>query len=487
MKKTFLKSVAAAAVVTVAVALSSVAAFAGEYLWIYEDEPTAMPAIMGLDSQIDLSLSTNMSTSRTATFSTPIFNNGESAAIAGHNGFNFRDNGSDSNSVMYRSFVVTPTADVDLALYLARTSSTDGGEVRFYELTKNEDGTYTRPSDPTSTFAPGGNATTGISPMEVSLTAGHTYSFYANNSNIGLFAMNISSAADITTNTKYDLSLFGDETTGNTVIVPGTTVKKSATVEEWVAAVGIDPTAAESGTINANANATINGFNFVSPSTRTFRYNYANATIQTNGSSNSNGRYIEFTAEAGDCLKVLSLRSQNNTDTSRYVTLLSAPNTPSSFDAGINSAYAPTEYADIILSIPSAGTYYLCASNGIEFKGIELIAGESVPAPTISLSNADTTTYAGKVAYTATIAGNADDSVVVTGINFVVAKGYSDTKLNASSYEITGVYNNGSDYIFVVTIDASKVSALPGLKTQANVVTEAGTLYSAVVEYIPAV
>lgn len=284
-----------------------------------------------------------------------------------------------------------------------------------------------------------------------------------------------------TTGTVYDESSFGDATTDFTATVPGDVASDSVSTADVIADVTQgaefnDKTAL--GADKAYGNVTFGSGLLM----------YNDTTLRTGGStSSSNGRYVMVTANAGDVIVLEGCRSQNATDTSRYAYL-----SATAAGSELAKASAPLEENNVSLTAETAGTYYVCFSNGIQFKGVSVYSGVEVTTPAITLAQttvADTTkvafkdssstgTYSmstiadtTKVAFKGVISGNADARTPVTAINVVTAKGFdaSAASIAAKTHAITAVAPDGSDYAFIVTIDKSDVDALPGLKIQASV------------------
>ncbi len=262
-----------------------------------------------------------------------------------------------------------------------------------------------------------------------------------------------------TTGTIYDESSFGDATTDFTATVPGDVASDSVSTADVIADVTQgadfnDKTAL--GADKAYGNVTFGSGLLM----------YNDTTLRTGGStSSSNGRYVMVTANAGDVIVLEGCRSQNATDTSRYAYL-----SATAAGSELAKASAPLEENNVSLAVETAGTYYVCFSNGIQFKGVSVYGGVEVTTPAIALAQttvADTT----KVAFKGVISGNADARTPVTAINVVTAKGFdaSAASIAAKTHAITAVAPDGSDYAFIVTIDKSDVDALPGLKIQASV------------------
>lgn len=262
-----------------------------------------------------------------------------------------------------------------------------------------------------------------------------------------------------TTGTIYDESSFGDATTDFTATVPGDVASDSVSTADVIADVTQgadfnDKTAL--GADKAYGNVTFGSGLLM----------YNDTTLRTGGStSSSNGRYVMVNANAGDVIVLEGCRSQNATDTSRYAYL-----SATAAGSELAKASAPLEENNVSLAVETAGTYYVCFSNGIQFKGVSVYGGVEVTTPAITLAQttvADTT----KVAFKGVISGNADARTPVTAINVVTAKGFdaSAASIAAKTHTITVVAPDGSDYAFIVTIDKSDVDALPGLKIQASV------------------
>lgn len=262
-----------------------------------------------------------------------------------------------------------------------------------------------------------------------------------------------------TTGTIYDESSFGDATTDFTATVPGDVASDSVSTADVIADVTQgadfnDKTAL--GADKAYGNVTFGSGLLM----------YNDTTLRTGGStSSSNGRYVMVNANAGDVIVLEGCRSQNATDTSRYAYL-----SATAAGSELAKASAPLEENNVSLAVETAGTYYVCFSNGIQFKGVSVYGGVEVTTPAITLAQttvADTT----KVAFKGVISGNADARTPVTAINVVTAKGFdaSAASIAAKTHTITAVAPDGSDYAFIVTIDKSDVDALPGLKIQASV------------------
>lgn len=280
-----------------------------------------------------------------------------------------------------------------------------------------------------------------------------------------------------TTGTVYDEASFGDATTDNTVTVPGTTATASVKSVDVIA----DATAGVAFEDKATLGKEMS-YDNIAFDAKLLMYN--DGTLRTGGkTSTSNGRYITINANAGDVIVLEGCKSQNVADTSRYAYLSNAV-------AGTElvKASAPIEAGNVSLAVETAGTYYVCFSNGIQFEGVSIYAGVEVTAPSITLAQT-TVNDSTKVAFKGVISGSADDSIPVTAINVVTAKGYdaSAEAVVAKTHSITSVGPDGSDYAFIVTIDKTAVDALPGLKIQASVDYDNNgttvTSYSDVVTY----
>lgn len=262
-----------------------------------------------------------------------------------------------------------------------------------------------------------------------------------------------------TTGTVYDESSFGDPTTDFTATVPGDVASDSVATSDVIADVTQGATFNDKTALGADK-----AYGNVTFGSGLLMYN--DTTLRTGGStSSSNGRYVMVNANAGDVIVLEGCKSQNATDTSRY-TYLSA----TAAGSELAKASAPLEENNVSLAVETAGTYYVCFSNGIQFKGVSVYSGVEVTTPAITLAQttvADTT----KVAFKGVISGNADARTPVTAINVVTAKGFdaSAASISAKTHVITAVAPDGSDYAFIVTIDKSDVDALPGLKIQASV------------------
>lgn len=280
-----------------------------------------------------------------------------------------------------------------------------------------------------------------------------------------------------TTGTVYDEASFGDATTDHTATIPGDVASETVATADVIADVTQGATFTDKTTIGADKT-----YGNVTFGSGLLMYN--DNTLRTGGStSSSNGRYVKVTAKAGDVIVLESCRSQNATDTGRYA-FLSA----SAGGSELVKASAPLEASKVSLPVETAGDYFVCFSNGIQFNGVSVYGGVEVTTPAVTLTQT-TVADATKVAFKGVISGNASDATPVTAIKVVTAKGYdaSATPVDAKSHSITAVAQEGSDYAFIVTIDKAAVDALPGLKIQASVDYDksgtTATSYSDVVAY----
>lgn len=281
-----------------------------------------------------------------------------------------------------------------------------------------------------------------------------------------------------TTGTVYDESSFADATTDNTATVPGSTASASVTSAQVIADVTGGTAFTDKTTLGAAQT-----YGTLTFDAKLLMYN--DGSLRTGGkTSTSNGRYIIVNANAGDVIVLDGCKSQNATDATRYVFL-----STSVAGSEIAKAFAPLEKSNVSLAVETAGTYYVCFSNGIQFDGVSVYAGETVTAPSITFTQL-TSTDANKVAFKGTISGNADARTPVSAINVVTAKGYdaSATPISAKINPIVNVAPDGSDYAFIVIIDKTAVSAIPGLKLQASIDYDNNgntvTSYSDVVNYV---
>ncbi len=345
-----------------------------------------------------------------------------------------------------------------------------GSGVRGLDLYKDVDGTPTKVTEVVSTPD---NATMTEGTYDIT-EAGTYYLARMAGKTMVIYYVDVTP----TTGTVYDQSLFGDETTDNTATLPGDTASNSITCEDVIS-------------------ATVNGATFNDKDALGAEYTsgnitfgsgllmYNDGTLRTGGSTqSSNNKYVAVDANAGDVIVLDNCRSQNTGDATRVVYL-------SSEVAGtrIVEEYAPVEKASVSLPVETAGKYYVCFSNGVQFEGVSVYEGVEVIAPSVTLAQT-TVTDSSKVAFKGTISGNASDKTPVTAINVVTAKGYdaSGAAVDAKTHSINVVAEDGSDYAFIVTIDKATVDALPGLKIQASVDYDVNgsteKSYSAVVDYI---
>lgn len=195
-------------------------------------------------------------------------------------------------------------------------------------------------------------------------------------------------------------------------------------------------------------------------------------------------RHISVTLADDEAVMLTGYVSGNNGDASRGLTL-----------KGEETVYAPTNTSDTaktyLFSSQGAGTYDISSNAGVNFKRISIVKAdvESLKVPVITLGNASVED--GKIAYTAKISGDADETLTVNSINFSYAQAAnvvaSSDAPEAKTVAIEKVAKDGNGYEFKVLVDASKVELI-GLKTQASLTygENDDVFYSNVVEYTPA-
>lgn len=186
MKKTFLKSVVAAVVVTTAVALSSVAAFAATTMWVPNDDGAdTAPASLGM--VYDSSSTLTMSSSRTGYFKDAIFADG-TGKFASKSGINIQSGVSGLPDT--KSIAITPDENGTVSLYIARQSSDSGAAISLFNATV--DGTtYTKGEQIGSTITSGGRSTADIEAITFDVVGGNSYLIYSNNSGAALFGIKL--------------------------------------------------------------------------------------------------------------------------------------------------------------------------------------------------------------------------------------------------------------------------------------------------------
>lgn len=489
MKFSLKKLIVAASAVVAALSINTVTAMASTDLWVYGD--TSVPEVYGMAA--DQTKSLTCETGKNIGFTDKIFtteSGGTTGECSGRKGLSMRDqdlNGNSDTNTRY-SVYFKPTKTGTVNLYVARTGS-NTGTLKFYTA-KYENGTYSRTGTINSGITIGGrkhpDATTttnnDLSATQISVEKGQEYLLYTDSSNVILYGMTF----DAATGTVYDEDSFGAYSENPTALVPGDTASSSLTfadVENLA-----NPTYDADGIANLSEPYTVGVFKLVSASDRMSKLFSSNGTqlIRSAGSTNNKGRYIEFTAKAGDVVKLTDVQS-SSTDAPERTCLLATSVTTDTSKA-IKTYTTNGDVQDVLFPITADGTYYICFAASIDFSGVYMYQGVEVAAPAISLTQLASTDT--KVQFKGVISGSADDSVPVTAINVVTAKGYEvsgDIAYTAKSHSIAAVAAEGSDYAFIVTIDKSAVDALPGLKVQANVVYDvsgsAFTSYSDVVDY----
>jgi hypothetical protein len=199
MKKTFLKTLVATAIVGATVALSSALAFAGSITWNYEDTAT-VPAEFGFvdaDGASTLNATATAGTSRKGYFTENIFSDG-TGKIAGHTGYDPNKNvatdlhkaneGRDALTTKYAGF--TPTKTGTIKFYIISNNSSDKDDaIRFYHANTDEKvaaGHYVIGDQIGDVHALKNRdyETAGVDAIELPVTAGNRYVLYGNTSTI---------------------------------------------------------------------------------------------------------------------------------------------------------------------------------------------------------------------------------------------------------------------------------------------------------------
>lgn len=183
MKKTFLKSVVATAVVTAAVALSSVAAFAATTMWVPNDDGTTAPECFGM--VYDSSKVLEMTASRKGTFKDAIFADG-TGAVASKKGINIQSGAAGLTDT--KSIAITPNENGTISLYIARQSSNSGAQIRLYNA---ETETYALGEQIGENIMSGGRDTLDMEAITFDVVGGNSYVIYSNNSGTGLFGIKL--------------------------------------------------------------------------------------------------------------------------------------------------------------------------------------------------------------------------------------------------------------------------------------------------------
>jgi hypothetical protein len=446
MKKTFLKTVVATGVVTAVMALSSVAVFASVYtdvdnttLWTGSSAKT----IDAKSVQADKLTSPIDATAYGITFTNVKYD-------TGNNRLELYNQADTSNYKNGSSIAITPDF-----------------KVNFKTTIGNKDVMVADSNGNSTTYKAGD--------LSIDLDAGVTYTF-TNAATSGAGRARFDGGFTLTklSGTVYDDSLFEDETTDKTAVVAGSTVKTTVTSADIITeALGGTPSDDK---IALGKDVEVGTLTFDSKFLA-----YKDNSIRTGGSSStSNGKYITFQASEGDVITLTGCKSQSD-DATRVAYLATTVG-----GTHIDEAFAPVAKGNVSLTAPAAGTYYVCFSNGIQFDGVTVYAGESATIPYVTLSKVSG--EEGKVTLKGVINGDADDSLPVTAIKVVTAKGYdaNDTKVAAKSHDINVVAPDGDDYAFLVTIDEDSANDT-GFEIQASVDYEkngaTATSYSAVVEY----
>ncbi|GEM_PF-6332413 len=468
MKKTFFKSVVATAVVTAAVALSGATVFAA-------------------DASLDL---TDTEWAANSTNKTKYTSN--------DGVFEVRHNGTASGATGYKFDKNTKTdvtADSQTSSYYIKFYADAGDKVVAYvncgstgksitaDLIYDENGDgkfgYTEVfSSKTATV----NKTDNTAYEFDQITKSGEYCLI-NNGNSAATAVfkGIEIKAGTLTGTQYDEELFGDATTDNTV----TKVDTTATAVESL--VGTDVlnaaiSANEEFRTDSNGNVTTNYL----LANGTYASANGNIVLDTTTSNkiwcdsetgliSMGGSKRQFTVTLAENQAIV-LRGYGAASSGRNLTIDNVP------------YEAPTTAADTVLTVSAAGTYTVVSSANVYFTAIDIVNATEIAAPSITLAQT-TVDDSTKVAFKGVISGSADDSIPVTAINVVTAKGYdaSAEAVAAKTHSITSVGPDGSDYAFIVTIDKTAVNALPGLKIQASVDYDNNgttvTSYSDVVTY----
>ena len=330
---------------------------------------------------------------------------------------------------------------------------------------------------------------TGYTPGEVSLDVLTAGEYYIGSPGVKstILSIKVENGGPVTESLQYNEgNVFAVASTDTTVGVvdPTATSTDSIVGTDLLAAV---TTAGEAAYVKSDGTVTedilvtgLNGDNVSANGKITFgtgKYYVVSpqGAIKTNGS----GRTISVVLAEGEAVKLSNYKTGSTGVTGRNMVL-----------EGVKYE-APLEAQDTVMTVSKAGTYEITCDANVNFTEISIIPAKQVKVPTVTLSNADTTTYAGKVAFTGTISGDGDESQIVNAINFAYAKGAmgisSSDAPAAKSVAITSVAENADGtYSFVAVVDADKINALPGFKAQASIDYGASkTYYSNVVEYIP--
>jgi hypothetical protein len=472
MKKTFLKSVVATAVVAAALAFSSVAAFASTQSYVFGDIETSNKAFSTFSYSDGGEIVKGVNYSGgTADWISDTSKGGPGVKLGGQ-----------SKNATSNARVFTITADKGdkiTVTFCAQSSSATGADCVIANAMTGmvgdgtaEDGVYAE------AFADGYTEST------VSLTAKEDGTFYIGSPKL----KSIIKAIEVEeTNSDYDTSKFGAETTDKTAVVPATTPTTVLNADVITDAEFTAKSTDDDGNVTAYNDFTItNGakygdFTFTtSDSTKSISLSKS-GVFKLAGAKNP----VIFDAPANSVIKVTGIVSASATENADR-TLVIGTSTKNALSDAVLAPLASEGTETLTYTTESAGTYYLYSQkSGINFETIEIYSATDVTAPYVTLTRASVD---GKVAYKGVINGDADDSLVVTGIKVVTAKGKGDASVapDAKSHTISAVAQDGSDYAFLVTIDEEKANDT-GFEIQASVEYDnngtTATSYSAVDEY----